>query len=169
MRGLNAPRFGTVVLILSLALNVCIAGGYFYSQIAAGGRPSAVSAQQPQGGLERKLEALVVQLGINPETSTPFKEMRRSIRTAQQAMAGGNRPLGTQYWEELATPQPDQQQLAELIGQMGDNRKTFQVELTAALVRFMATLTPDQRATLVKIVEDKGNPLGAPARRNGGS
>jgi uncharacterized membrane protein len=169
MRGLNTPRFGTVVLILSLALNVFIAGGFFYSQLAAGSHPLAASSQQPQQGLEHKLEALAGQLGIDPETSNPFKEMRRGVRTGQVALAGRNRALGTQYWEELATPQPDQKHLAELSEQMSGNRQTFQSELTAALVQFMATLTPDQRETLVKIVEDKGNPLGAPVRRNGGS
>jgi uncharacterized membrane protein len=170
MRGLNTPRLGTVILILSLALNVFIAGGFFYSQLAAGGgHPLEASAQQPQPGLEHKLQALAGQLGIDPETSRPFKEMRRSVRTAQVTLAGRNRSLGTQYWEELATPQPDQKHLADLSEQMSGNRQTFQSELTAALVQFMATLTPDQRETLVKIVEDKGNPLGAPVRRNGGS
>jgi uncharacterized membrane protein len=169
MGGLNTPRVGTVVLILSLALNLFIVGGFVYSQLASGGHPSAASRQQPQQGLEHKLEALAAQLGIAPETSRPFKDLRRSVRTGQQALASRNRPLGTQYWEELATPQPDQKHLAELTEQMSGNRKTFQSELTAALVRFMATLTPDQRETLVKIVEDEGNPLGAPVRRNGGS
>jgi hypothetical protein len=33
----------------------------------------------------------------------------------------------------------------------------------------MATLTPEQRSQLVKIVEDKGNPAGAPVRNSIGN
>jgi Spy/CpxP family protein refolding chaperone len=169
MRGIPAPRLGVVVLMLSLALNIFIAGGFFYSQLVAGHHPDQMSPQQSQPGPEHKLELLVSRLGIDPQTSRPFKEMRRDFRMAQQLLAGQNRPLGASYWEELASAKPDDKHLQDLIDQMSANRHAFQSTITEVLARFMASLTPEQRSELVKIVEDRSNPAGAPVRNSVGN
>ena len=163
---LPAPRLGVVVLILSLTLNAFVAGGFFYSQLGMGRRDAPALSQQAP---EHPLEALVDRLGIDPETSAPFKEMRRGFRQAQQILVAKNRVLGAAYWEELATPQPDGKQLEALVDEMIGNRHIFQSAVTGVLVRFMATLAPEQRQQLLKIVEDKGNPLGAPVRNRVGN
>jgi Spy/CpxP family protein refolding chaperone len=164
-RGLQAPRLSTVALLLSLALNIFVAGGFFYAQLFAAPRPAAAGQQQPQ---ERRLQMLVERLGIDPESSRPFKELRRGLRQAQQALAAKNRPLGTSYWEELSGAQPDEKRLQDLVDQMNANRRDFQVTVTEVLTHFMATLTPEQRSQLVKIVEDRTNPAGAPVRNSVG-
>jgi len=169
MRSIPAPRLGVVVLCLSLALNIFIAGGFFYSQMEAERHPAQASSQQPQPGPERKLEILVSRIGLDPQTSHPFKEMRRDFRMAQQGLVGKNRPLGEAYWEELASAKPDEKHLQDLVDQMITNRHAFQSEVTSVLARFMATLTPEQRTELVKIVEDRTNPVGGPIRNNVGN
>jgi Spy/CpxP family protein refolding chaperone len=163
------PRLGQVVLILSLALNLFIAGGFFYSQMVAGHPTAQSSPQTPPQGPERRLEELAKRVGIDPATSRPFKEMRRGFRLAQQAMGAKNRPLGGLYWEELASAQPDQKHLEDLVDQMIANRHAFQSEVTGIFVRFMAALSPEQREALVKIVEDKADPMGAPVRQSVGN
>ena len=166
--GLQAPKLTTVALLLSVALNIFVAGGFFYSQLMAAHQPAA-PAQQQQQRPEHRLEMLVERLGIDPEGSRPFKELRRGLRTAQQVLAAKNRPLGETYWEELSGPQPDEKHLQDLVGQMIANRQEFQLTVTQVLSHFMATLTPEQRAELVKIIEDRTNPAGAPVRNSVGN
>jgi Spy/CpxP family protein refolding chaperone len=163
------PSLWLVVLIFSLALNTFVAGGFFYSRPEASHNMLPAAAPGAQPGPEKRLEALVLQLGVDPETSRPFKEMRRGFRAAQQAMMAKNRDLGEAYWGELASTQPDQKHLQDLVDEMIGNRHTFQSDITQALVKFMSTLNPAQRDALVKIIEDRGNPLGAPVRNRVGN
>jgi Spy/CpxP family protein refolding chaperone len=165
---LRAPRLGTVALLLSLALNIFIAGGFFYAQLLAP-KPVAPAQQQPGQAPDKRLQMLVERLGIDPESSHPFKDLRRGLHQAQQALGQKNHPLGEAYWEELTAAKPDEKKLQDLIDQMNANRHEFQSIVTGVLVRFMATLTPEQRSQLVKIVEDKGNPAGAPVRNSVGN
>ena len=157
-----------MALLLSLALNIFVAGGFFYAQLLAP-KPAASTQQQPGPGPEKRLQMLVERLGIDPESSHPFKDLRRGLHQAQQALGQKNRPLGMAYWEELTGAKPDEKHLQDLIDQMNANRHEFQSTVTGVLVRFMATLTPEQRSQLVKIVEDKGNPAGAPVRNSVGN
>jgi uncharacterized protein YneF (UPF0154 family) len=169
MRSIPAPRLGVVVLCLSLALNIFIAGGFFYSQLEAERHPVQASSPQPPAGPEHKLEMLVSRIGIDPQTSRPFKVMRHDFHLAQQGLAGKNRPLGEAYWEELASAKPDEKHLQDLVDQMIANRHAFQSEVTSVLAQFLATLTPEQRTELVKIVEDRNNPAGSPVRNSVGN
>jgi Spy/CpxP family protein refolding chaperone len=167
--GLKAPRLGTVALLLSLALNIFVAGGFCYAQLIAPPKPAATTPQQPGPGPEKRLQMLVERLGIDPESSKPFKQLRRDLHAAQQVLAAKNHPLGEDYWEEMSGAQPDEKHLQDLIDQMNANRHEFQSTVTQVLVRFTATLTPEQRSELVKIIEDRTNPAGAPVRNSVGN
>jgi len=167
--GLKAPRLGTVALLLSLALNIFVAGGFCYAQLLAAPKSAPAAPQQPGPAPERRLQMLVERLGIEPDSSHPFKELRRGLHAAQQVLSAKNQPLGEAYWEELAGAQPDEKHLQELVDQMNANRHEFQSNVTGVLVRFAATLTPEQRSQLVKIIEDKTNPAGAPVRNSIGN
>jgi Spy/CpxP family protein refolding chaperone len=164
-RVIAAPRLTTVVLILSLALNVFVAGGFFYSRFEAAHQPPVQPQQQPA----HRLEALARQIGIDPQNSPPFNEMRHDFWTMQRMLGAKNQPLSEAYWQELSKPQPDQKKLQDLVDQLIANRHSFQSEVTGILARFMATLTAEQRAELVKVMEDKKNPLGAPVRNSLGN
>lgn len=159
-----APRLGTVVLILSVALNIFVAGGFFYSRFQAAHQPPP-QQQQPA----HRMEMLARQIGIDPQNSPPFNEMRRDFWSMQHILVAKNQPLSDAYWQELSKPQPDQKQLQELVDQMIANRHSFQSEVTGILARFMVTLTAEQRAELVKVMEDKKNPIGAPMRNSLGN
>src|ERR1700761_5637088 len=114
--GLQAPRLGTVALLLSLALNIFVAGGFFYAQLLTP-KPAATALQAAGPAPEKRLQMLVEKLGIDPDSSRPFKELRRGLHQAQQALGQKNRPLGMAYWEELTGATPDEKKLQELIDQ----------------------------------------------------
>ena len=146
------------MLILSLALNAFIAGGYFYSQF----KDAHQQAQQPG----RRLEKLAEVVGIDPKSSAQFRELRREFTAAQAVVWNKNRALSEVYWEELAKAQPDQKVLQDLVDKMNGNRHDFQMEVTNILVRFVGSLTQAQRDKLLEVIADRDNPLGAPVRNS---
>lgn len=165
--GFAAPSPFVVLLALSFAFNCFIAGGFIYARWLA--PPHPVAAQAPGQVPERRLQMLVERLGLDPEKSRPFKDLRRGLHTAQQVLQAKDHPLGETYWEELSSPQPDEKHLRELVDEMNANRREFQYTVSGVLAQFMATLTPEQRAELVRIVEDRTNPAGAPVRNSVGN
>jgi hypothetical protein len=161
---MRAPRLIEIVLVLSLGLNLFVAGGFAYSHWE-GAAKQATPAPTP----ERRLDAIAHRLGLDPESTKPFKELKRSFRLAQGAFVAQNRPLVGQIWEELAKPQPEDAQIQGLLDQMAAHRRAFQAATTVALERFLASLTPEQRADFIKLMEDRTDPVGGPLRNNIGN
>ncbi|WP_189045985.1 periplasmic heavy metal sensor [Aliidongia dinghuensis] len=159
---LRAPRPIEVALVLSLALNLFVAGGFAYSRYAA--------PHPGQGGPpERRLELFATRLGLDPETSKPFKEWRRGLHTAQGILALQNQPLVEDTWEELSAPTPDVQHVHELLDEIAQHRRAFQTEVTTATIKFLGTLDESQRKTFMAIVADRSNPLAGPIRNSVGN
>jgi hypothetical protein len=164
MPKLRAPRFLEVVLVLSLALNLFVAGGFAYSQYTAT-HPTPTAA----GGPERRLENFALKLGIDPEGSMPFKEWHRDLKAAQSMLMHQNRPLIEQAWDELGKPAPDAQHIQQLLDQMAVNRHAFQASATAATIKFLGTLDGAQRKAFLRMAADRQNPLAAPVRNSLGN
>jgi uncharacterized membrane protein len=164
MPKLRVPRLTEVVLVLSVALNLFVAGGFAYSQYTAAHTTPAVP-----GGPERRLEAFAQKLGIDPENSPPFKEWRRSLRTAQGALFKENQPLVAQAWADLSIPTPDARQVQQILDQMAANRRAFQADATAATIKFLNTLDESQKKTFMSMVVDRSNPYAAPVRNSLGN
>jgi len=163
---MRAPRLIEIVLVLSLGLNLFIAGGFAYSHWFAIGHHDGPPPPPP---LERRLDAIASRLGLDPEETKPFRELKRTFRGAQQALGAQNRPLAQSIWEELAKPQPDDAEIQRLIDEMASHRHAFHAATTTALERFLAAITPEQRAEFIKLMEDRTDPVGGPLRNNIGN
>lgn len=164
MPKIRVPRLTEVVLVLSVALNLFVAGGFAYSQYTA-----AHPALPAPGGPERRLDIFAQKLGIDPENSKPFKDWRRSLRTAQAALVKENQPLVAQAWTDLALPTPDAPAIQHVLDQMAVNRRAFQTEATAATLKFMNSLDESQKKTFMGMVIDRSNPYAAPVRNSLGN
>ncbi len=164
MPKLRVPRPIEVVLVLSVALNLFVAGGFAYSQYTAAHPSQAIS-----GGPERRLESFAQKLGLDPENSKPFKEWRHSLRLAQTALVKENQPLVAQAWQDLSLPAPDAQRIQQVLDQMAANRRTFQTEATAATIQFLNTLDDSQKKTFMSMVLDRSNPYAGPVRNSLGN
>ncbi len=161
---LRVPRLIEVVLVLSVALNLFVAGGFAYSQYTATHQiPPAAS------GPERRLETFAQKLGIDPESSKPFKEWRRGLRTAQAALFKENQPLVAEAWEALRAPTPDPQRIQQVLDEMATHRRAFQADATAATIKFLNTLDESQKQTFMSMVVDRSNPYAAPVRNSLGN
>ena len=164
MTKLRVPRLTEVVLVLSLALNLFVAGGFAYSQYTAG-HP----VQAGPGGPDRRLEKFAARLGLDPENSQPFKEWRRSLHMAQSTLFQENQPLVAQAWEELSAPAPDAGRIRQVLDQMALHRRAFQADTTAATIKFLNTLDESQKKMFMSMVVDRSNPFAAPIRNSLGN
>ena len=164
MPKLRVPRLTEVVLVLSVALNLFVAGGFAYSQYTA-----AHPTQVAPGGPERRLETFAQKLGLDPENSKPFKEWWRSLRLAQTALFKENQPLVAQAWQDLSTPAPDALRIQQVLDQMAANRRAFQADATADTIKFLNTLDDSQKKTFMSMVVDRSNPYAAPVRNSLGN
>ncbi len=164
MSKIRVPRLTEIVLVLSLALNLFVAGGFAYSQYAAG-HPVQAGA----GGPDRRLDNLALKLGLDPERSAPFREWRRGLHMAQGALFQQNQPLVAQAWEELSAPAPDAARIQQMLDQMALHRRAFQADATAATIKFLSTLDEPQKKAFMSMAVDRSNPFGAPIRNSLGN
>jgi len=161
---LRVPRPIEVVLVLSVALNLFVAGGFAYSQYSA-----AHQSQPAAAGPEKRLEVFAQKLGLDPEHSPTFKDWRKSLRTAQAALLKENQPLLAEAWDDLRMPAPDQARIQQVLDQMAANRRAFQAEATTATIKFLNTLSESQKRTFMNMVVDRNNPYAAPVRNSLGN
>jgi hypothetical protein len=154
---MRSPRLLEVVLVLSLAFNAFIAGGFLCS-IWFFGRPLGPPP------IAHHLDQLARAIGVDPKASTPYQDLRDALHLDFVGLHQKNGPLMDPFWAELAKPQPDMQRLQPLLGQITANREGFQRQAVQSLVVFLLHLTPDQRAAFIRIANDRKNPQGQPIR-----
>jgi len=162
-RGLRAPRLIEIVLVLSLALNLCVAGGFLFARWSVPVHPPA------PGGFDHALEVIAGRLGIDPTQSKPYADLHHAIKVARDHFFVVHHGLGDQIWKELAKPEPDSARLQQLLDTSMETRRAFQGEVMTAVNGFLATLTPEQREVFVKVAQDRQDPAGQPFRVNIGN
>lgn len=135
-------RWVTVLLVLSLVLNVCFLGGVGWHALG----PSP---------LQRFQHRVVKQLDLNDAQRQAFQDFVRTARQARRLLRDNNDPIGDQVWAEEAKAAPDQARIAALVAEADQNREKFVQTVTAALGRFLASLSPQQRATFAELIRDR--------------
>lgn len=150
------PSLLAVFLALSLALNLCMIGGFAYSRW--------ISPPRPHPTPERRLEMLAERLNLRPDQMQPYDEFRRALRHEQETLAFEQRPLMAESWVELQKDHPDAIKVQSLLDQMQLHRHSFQIDSAALIIRFMAVLTPEQRRIIAQTVLDTQDPAGAAIR-----
>jgi uncharacterized membrane protein len=144
-------------LVLSLTLNLFAIGGFAVSRWVMHHGPDMTPGH--------RLELLVHKLELTQDQKAAFDNFVSTVRTAQMDLFDQNKPAFSDAWTELDKPEPDAAQITQLLAQMGHNREQFQTRITPALIQFVKTLTPDQRARLREMVLDPHEPGGAVMRR----
>jgi len=141
-----------VALALSLTLNVFFVGGLLWVKL---------STHPPLPPLERMLR-IGQDLTLNDQQHLALDQFLRVIRLRGRFLRETNQPLLERIWAELAKPTPDDDAIAKLGAEIEKNRADFQHEAATALLSFVKTLTPEQRAKLAEITKAANDP---PARR----
>lgn len=154
--GARPPRLVEIALALSLVLNVFVVGGFVYSQLAG---PSGAPV-----GHDRRLDLMANRLGVDTEKSKPFREFKAGLRQVFNNLNQTNKPLFDQLWQEALKPEPDLAHLDQLVDEIIKNRQAVSHESLHMLVKFSAALSPDQRALLLTLIENRKEMIAGPLR-----
>ena len=140
-----------LLLVLSVTLNLFFVGGLLYTKFAT---DAWMSPQQ-------RVEALARDLKLTPEQRQSFREMIQVLRLKGQSVRAANAELAAQIWDQLAKPQPDQDAMSRVFGQIADNRLQFQLQVGSALDGFLVKLDPDQRKRFIELARHRRSILAA--------
>ena len=135
-----------VILVLSLALNLCFIAGALWIRVQ--GPPLPMSPEQ-------RLQQIEPQLALNPQQKAAFDEYARTVRSRMQSMHEAIEPLVANAWSELAKPGADEAKVMLLFDQVGDQRRAFRRELGTATFTFLTKLSPEQRAKFVELARQR--------------
>jgi Spy/CpxP family protein refolding chaperone len=135
-----------VILVLSLALNLCFIAGALWIRVQ--GPPLPLSPEQ-------RLQQIEPQLALNPQQKAAFDEYARTVRSGMQSMREAAEPLVANAWSELAKPDADEAKVMLLFDQAGDERRSFRRELGTATFAFLTKLSPEQRAKFVELARQR--------------
>jgi uncharacterized membrane protein len=135
-----------VVLILSLALNLCFIAGALWIRVQ--GPPPPISPEQ-------RLQQIEPQLALDSQQKAAFEQYARTVHLRVQSMREAVEPLDANAWSELAKPDADDAKVMQLFDQAGDRRRAFRRELGTATFTFLAKLSPEQRAKFVELARQR--------------
>ena len=135
-----------VVLILSLALNLCFIAGALWIRLQ--GPPLPMSPDQ-------RLQQIEPQLTLDTPQKAAFDQYARTVRLRMQSMHEAIEPLVGEAWSELAKPDADEAKIMRLFDRAGEQRHAFRRELGTATFAFLAKLKPEQRAKFVELARQR--------------
>ena len=135
-----------VVLILSLALNLCFIAGALWIRLQ--GPPVPMSPEQ-------RLQQIEPQLALDSQQKAAFDQYARTVHLRMQSMHEAIEPLVGKAWSELAKPDADDAKIMQLFDQAGEQRRAFRRELGTATFAFLAKLSSEQRAKFVELARQR--------------
>jgi len=141
-------RAGLIALALSVTLNVFFVAGLVWMRTMAPLPPSPMSPVERFERITKDIHASSDQMAALEQFANAFRERQRLLREQ-------NRPIAEAVWSEMAKPQPDQDKISGLIDQIGQNRRAAQKDNTAALLTFLATLSPEQRTQFANLAQQR--------------
>jgi Spy/CpxP family protein refolding chaperone len=140
-------RWPIVLLVLSVALNLCFVGGALWVHWHAPPNP------------EQRLQQVVRELKLDPKQNAAFQSYVRTVRARATLMREETEPLITGAWEELAKPQPDQTRAMQLFDQVAEKRHAMLRETATETANLLAALSPEQREKFIAIWRQRRVPL----------
>jgi Spy/CpxP family protein refolding chaperone len=152
------PYLWKALLALSLALNLFFVIGAVWIRI---------HAPTPMLSPEDRLEQMAGDLGLDPQQKRAFAHYSQAMRERLQAMHQAVQPLIGNAWSEVGKPNADEAKVMQLFDQAAERRRGFMRDLTTTTLSFLATLTPEQRATFVQLAHQRPRPWSPPPDHDG--
>ena len=146
-----------ILLVLSLALNVTFAAGYYMRSSLA-----HLLVQSPQ----QRIQFIQERLQLTPQQQRAFQRFLRQANVATADMRDANLDVADQLWGELSSDHPDVATLTRYSDEINNNRAQQQRQLLSLTVPFLDQLDPAQRAEFLRIVQAQQNPLTRVIRGN---
>jgi Spy/CpxP family protein refolding chaperone len=138
-------RLPLYLLMLSITFNVFFAGGFLQAQYA-GPKPEA-----------REAVSLVAdRLGLSEEQKQAFARLREDMaargRQTREATAAARQEL----WSHLSSGTAEPHKIRDLMEFEADQNRQLRLQMLDHVRQFMQTLTPGQRAALLKAFQNRG-------------
>jgi uncharacterized membrane protein len=148
-----------ILLAVSLALNVFFAGGVIYSKVTAE-RLGASPAERTQFLAER--------FALSDQQRDRLLAFQTAMGERRGTLRDGFRKSRSALLAELTKPDLDRTRIAQLRQDQTAVRSALFEDFTGELHQFLATLTPEQKADFVAMLEEHGlfrGLFGRPKRR----
>jgi uncharacterized membrane protein len=139
-------RWLIVVVAVSIALNLFFVGmvaGHFRH------RHRLVVMNQRE-----RFERIAADLNLNDIQTAAFRQFQTTMRTNGAAMRAANAAA----WARIGDPATSPDQITTLLASTVKNRTEFQQDIANAMGKFLASLTPTQRATFVDEARNTAHP-----------
>jgi uncharacterized membrane protein len=130
-----------IALALSLTLNIFFVGGLIWAM---------VGLAPPPPPAERFIE-IGKSLALTGPQQAALSTFATTARQLNRTLRESNAPLMLQIWNEMGKDSPDGAQVAHLVDQLTDNRRTYQRAMSQGLMGFLTTLSPEQRERFVTL------------------
>jgi uncharacterized membrane protein len=153
--GLGGRRLLWAVLAVSLVFNALMLGAFLWVRF---------HVEMPVPPAQR-MQEIAKELNLNDDQRDAFQRFIVDMRQNTRHLRESNEPLIRSIWEEIAKPQPDLDLINRSIDQATENRHNYQKTMTAALTRFLATLSPDQRGEFINVTKNQHDPKAQHLRR----
>ncbi len=131
-----------VALALSVTLNVFLVGGIVWGMMA----------YEPLRTPAERFVAVGRSMQLDQPQRAALATFAATARDATLALRQSNAPVMQKIWSELAKPNPDESAIASLTGEALAHRRSYQDTMTAGLIKFLATLSPEQRSQFTALV-----------------
>ena len=139
-------RWLIVVVAASLALNL-----FFVGMVAGHFRHRhRLAAPNPRERFER----IAADLKLNDAQMAAFQHFQTTLRTNGAAMRAANAAA----WARMADPATSPDQITELLNSTVKSRTEFQQDVANAMGKFLASLTPAQRADFIDKARNTARP-----------
>lgn len=142
VRSGSRGRLLWLALAVSLALNAFLVGTLVWW----------VGAHRWQTPAER-FQQIGRELNLTDDQRDAFQQFLIELRRNGRQLRERNEPLMGKIWDEIGKAPPDAASIDQLVDQATENRRIFQKSMAGALSRFLASLSPEQRAHFVELAK----------------
>ena len=151
------PHWVGIALVLSLAVNVAFAAGYYMR--------SSLATRLVQSPQER-VRFIQERLQLTEPQQRAFQRFLRQANVATADLRDDNEDVAQQLWGELSSEHPDLETLTRYSDQINNNRAAQQRQLLTITLPFLDQLDASQRTEFLRIVRAQQNPLTRVIRGN---
>ena len=130
-----------IALALSLTLNVCLVGGLGWAMLA----------MEPPPAPAERFVAVGRDLDLDPAQRAALAAFAVTAREATHALRESNAPVMQKIWDQMAQGTPDEAAISRLTDEALENRRVYQGKMTAGLLKFLSTLSPEQRSQFAQL------------------
>ena len=141
------PRLPWILLAISLALNLFVAGGVLYNKL---------EAERLSAGPDERVAALAEELGLSEAQQAGLLALREQAMERREAVRSLRQDRRAALMAELAKPELDRARLGELMREGMERRAAGFEQMMVDLHGYLATLSEQQRTAFLEKAKERG-------------